>query len=242
MLSLKVPAGTTNLAVAYVCPSSLLTQQWVFELSTTDGTSFTLSCWQSLSPPQSGTLTGSVDAGAVAGVSQLEIDAFNGGYIGRFASVVTPVDAFSLSTESGNNRVDVLAYDTQQTGTTTERSLLAVKDFSSQLVPGALNGGNAVVLGASDETTSQPIIFANAPAGFSPPSASVTYVLGSGGGYSVASNAVNHYPVIPAGASEAGDYYDFLSVIGDSKGTFVGSEVATNSPGAVTMTFPVARF
>src|SRR5579863_3057526 len=84
-LTLDLPSGTTNFAMAFVCPPvSLTASQFletfenVFEASTLDGTSFSQSCPTTPTAGSTGTLTGAVDANAIAGASFLNIDAENG--------------------------------------------------------------------------------------------------------------------------------------------------------------------
>lgn len=62
-LSLTIPNGTTNYAVAYLCTGpSFPVYESVFEASTADGTSFTLQCPVPGPSDQTGTVLTNVDA------------------------------------------------------------------------------------------------------------------------------------------------------------------------------------
>jgi hypothetical protein len=76
-LTLSVPSGTTNFAVAFVCPPLTSytppeTEQYVYEASTLDGTSFSEWCLGGSSNEATGTLTGAVDASRSPGLRMLE--------------------------------------------------------------------------------------------------------------------------------------------------------------------------
>ncbi|MGB6973215.1 MAG: hypothetical protein WBD67_00890 [Terracidiphilus sp.] len=227
-LTLSIPSGTTKFAVAYACPVQVFTvggvqesqfaEETVFEATTTDGTSFNQSCTSSSSGAQEGTFSGSVDANAIpdASSSYLDIQAANSGaFWDERYTVDSPATNFSFSIPTGSYRMmaGVMSYS----NITQQYTLTAARDFGSQTIPGTLNSGNTVVLGAADETTSQTIAYNNVPSGFSSPLTAVSFVFGDVGDLSIASGATNQYPVLPAAATESGDYY-FLTASALSSG------------------------
>ncbi|HMG88297.1 MAG TPA: hypothetical protein VK574_21385 [Terracidiphilus sp.] len=240
-LSLTIPNGTANFAVAYVCtlplgPQAQVPEQFVFEASTADGSSFTEPCPVAVPSSQTGTFTGSVDASGIPGATLVDIAASNGTSTAVAGAALN--GAFSLVEPAGADRVMVLAYNNSQQGLLT--SLVAAKNFTNQTVPGALNGGSTVVLGAADETTPQAITYNNAPPGYSAPTTVVGFIMGGAGGFTVAAPATTQYPALPAAAVQGGDFYKFLAtVISSSK---QGEEVLvlanSSSGGPVTFTFP----
>lgn len=244
-LTLSIPSGMSTFEVAFVCPptSALsngtqvgqIVQESVMAASTADGTSFTETCAASAQALQTGTLTGSVDASAIAGASYLNVDAQSGTSAASYASG-SPTASFTLSAPAGSDRVEVLAFNggSQDLG---EFSLIAARNFASETVPGALNGGNQVVLGSADETTEAPITYSNVPSGFSAPSTITVYQMAGGGGFLIASAATNQYPVLPAGAVQNGDSYAFVATARNSLQA-VSSTITNSAGAAVTFVFP----
>jgi len=215
-LTLNLPSGTTNFAVAWVCPPTNIgtatspmaeTDQYVDEASTLDGTSFSVSSCGGTTPSSgaTGTLTGSVDASAISGTQYLELFAANGAAFSWDISGV-PSGSFSFLSPVGTDRVVVADYGSTQ-------QLLAVKNISSQTVPGVLNGGSTVVLSAADQTVQEPITYQNVPAGFAARVTNVYYFWNGGSDLLIVANGVaSSYPALPAGAMESGDYYDFTAI------------------------------
>jgi hypothetical protein len=117
-------------------------------------------------------------------------------------------------------------------------SLVAAKDFSGVSVPGALNGGNTVVLGTADAVTLEPITYNSVPSGFSTPSTMVLYVIGNSG-FEIANAATTGYPALPATAMESGDYYYFSTYAQGSPGEVIVDTISTSS-GPISFTFPPA--
>jgi hypothetical protein len=239
-LSLSVPGGTSNFAVAYVCTAataSFPTFQEVFEASVADGSSFTLACLSPLSSGTNGTLTGSVDASAIPNANLLNIAVDDGSTEFKGGIIADP--NFSLNAPAGNDRVEVLAYNNVAQGATSTATLVAAKNFANQTVPGALNGGTQVVLGAGDATTNQMIAYSNVPSGYSAPSTQIRFDMGGHGDFSIAT-AATQYPVLPAGAVASGDFYEFSSAAANSAKpseiTVVTKFLA--NPGAVSLAFP----
>ncbi len=231
-LTVGVPSGTTNYAVAYVCPPVQLAAPvnlrenfvHVWEAALTDGTSFSQSCGNGNSGFATGTLTGSVDASAIAGTSNVEVLAFNG--TNEVAgAVASNAGSFSIAAPTGADRVEVLAYDSLF-------HLQAAKDLGSQTAPGAVNGGSAVSLGAADQVGSQPITYSNVPAGYQGPMSFASIVLGTAGVATLTTGGAA-YPTLPAGALENGDTYSVISTV-----------IATGTPSksmTVSQTFTAAQ-
>lgn len=260
-VTLSLPSGTTTFAVAYVCPptavtgSSSATQQadeFLVEASTADGASITASCPAASTPPTTtgptGTLTGSVDATAIPGISNLWVQAWNGttetvGY------PPTTNSSFSFAASSGTDTVNVLGYNVALQGGYAEvLTLAAAKSFSNQTVPGALNGGSTVVLGASDQVIPEPITYTDVPSGFSTPTAQVSSYSPGLGGIFLTNSSGAQYPALPAGVAFSGGYYLFSA---SANGTInvtpyqvVGQQVEVNktvaAAGPVTIDFPPA--
>lgn len=238
-LTLSVPSGTTNFGVAYVCPPVTVTSlqqinQYIVEANTLDGTSFSRPCSTTPSTGATGTLTGSVDASAISGANAVSILAQNGTWQSN-GGLNGPSGSFSFAAPTGTDRVEVLAYNSTLNG----NSLVAAKDFSGVTVPGALNGGNQVVLGSADHTTLEPITYNNSvPPGFSAPTTMVLYTMGNSG-LVIANAATSEYTALPAAAMESGDYYYFSTFAQGSSGQVIVETISTSS-GPISFTFPPA--
>ena len=121
---------------------------------------------------------------------------------------------------------------------------MAVKTFDPQQVPGALNGGNPVVLTTADETTSQTVAYKNVPAGFTAPTLQVLFNMAEKTGFIVAIGPGTFYPALPAAAMDSGDFYSFIAISYQSSldGIGVGPAVAayatTPTGGPMTFSFP----
>jgi len=249
-VSISLPSGTTGFGVAYVCPaqtqvvgltSEQVTSQVVAEGTTADGTSFTLTCPSTPAAGATGTLTGSVDASAIPGTTFLNIDAQNGSSLLTDYSNLL-VDSFSFSAPAGSDRVDVLAYQMTLNGFELSASLTAIKTFTGQAVPGALNGGSTVVLTAADATTPEPVTFINPPPGFGTPTIQASFQHSGGKfGTLLAAGNLTSYPAMPAGVVNSGDTY-FVEAEANDTGT--GSAVATvstlSAAAPLSVTFPPA--
>lgn len=207
--SFSVPSGTSTFVVAYVCSASLFpTYEDIFELSTADATSFTLPCPAPYPAQTMGALTGNIDGSAIPGMNNLNLAVTNGSE--GFVSGVTSGANFNLNVPTGNDRVLILAYNNLGLQ---GNSLVGAKSLTNQPVPGALNGGNPVVLGPADAVvTRQPITYANVPGGYSQPATVGDYIIApSGGGFSFG-NYTTDFPVFPAGAVVSGDYYEAFAM------------------------------
>jgi len=259
-LTLTVPAGTANFAVAYVCPAAPVntgpgateqTDEWVYEASTADGTALTGTCptFIATSPTgATGTLTGAVDGSAIQIASYLSMTASNSSSTAySFSPTGATTYDFSFAAPAGSDRVDVMAYDSIKVGLPEDPEsvwALAVKDFESQAVPGALDAGSAVVLGAGDQTTSQALSFSDVPAGFSTPFAQVTYLTGNVGEFDLADFATSAvgYPGVPAAVMQPGDSYQFTAqATGELSSTtfqMVQETKTVTATGPVSIGFP----
>jgi hypothetical protein len=209
-LNFSVPGGTSNFAVAYLCTAaSFPIYEDIFELSTADATSFTLPCPAPYPAQTKGALTGNIDGSGIPGVNSLNLAVTNGSE--GFVTGVTSGANFNLNVPAGNDRVLILAYSNLGLQGS---SLVGAKSLTNQLVPGALNGGDQVVLGPADAVvTWQPINYANAPGGYSEPITIGNYIIG--GGFSFG-NYTTEFPVLPAGAVVSGDYYEAFAMAKNS--------------------------
>ena len=228
-LALSLPSGTTNFAVAYVCG----TFEEILEATTADGTSFTEPCWGPFKPPQTGTLTGSVDISAIPGANLVNLAVSNGTDTIQ-TGLATPSN-FSFGAPAGNDRVEVLVLNSSPGSAT----LVAARSLGNQAVPGSLNGGAPVVLTSEDQVTLQSITYSNLPSGYSAPTTGVAYKYGAAGGSWIAS-ATTQYPVLPAGAAASGDFYEFHATAQNAaKPTEIATIVrSTTTPGAMEFQFP----
>lgn len=233
-LSLSVPNGTTNYAIAYVCPQAaglgnIVTTEFVIEASTADGNSFTTTCNQVSG--STGSATGSVDTSAIAGVANVLIR----GSQGYGGSVGSSNGSFNVTLPTGTNDVAFVAVD----GSGKAR---AVKILRAQTVPGALNGGHTVSFQASDQTTLQTLNILNIPSGFtSPAAASVGYVTAGGTPFVLDGNAAGQYPVIPAASVQSGDFYTFEANTSDmaTHSASVGAFQNGTGGGVATLSMPL---
>jgi hypothetical protein len=249
-LTLSLPSGTSNFGVAYVCApvssstTSPLAEEWVVEASTLDGTSFAGCPGGALATVTTGTLTGSVDASAISGANFLNIyaeNAQNPTGFPDFEPLLSSTGNFSFAAPEGTDRVMVAAYSSGTSGNLEPLNLVAAKNFSSQTVPGSLNGVNTVVLGSADQTTTEPLTYQNVPLGYAAPTTLVDYQIGNIG-ISIAGAATTEYPALPVGAMESGDSYFFwahaASISNPSQETQVTTTLA--SAGPVSIAFPPA--
>ena len=245
-LTLNIPSGTTNFAVVYICPDGGYIQQIVLEASTLDGTSYSALYCASTATLPTGTLTGSGDVSAIAGAGYLGVTADSGsGYSEGFLLTVTgEPEPISVALPSGTDRVLVTGANlANPVYFGSEENVLAVRNFEGVTIPGTLNGGNTVTLGAADEVTMQPITYKNLPNGFPAPTTAADYEWSDGGDLLLSNDATTQYPAIPAAAGESGDYYSFGAVTEMSTGgagaeAGVSEAINTTANGPVTFTFP----
>jgi len=242
VLTLSIPEGTTDFAVAYLCPTYPYfsggiqygyNDQYVVEAGTGDGTSFTESCPST----NLGTISFEVDDTTISGAQGDLIETGNesrsfycdsGGLalleeqtcVAPFGSNTAFVEAHSGSVPSGNF------------------SALAVRRFDAQTVSGSLNAGE-VMLGSADLTTGTAVLTnQNLPSGFAP-NVFVYFDTSTAGDLRLAFSTgtfLTSYPQLPAAAMESGDFYSVEAQAwnGDSA---VGETVGTNGGGA-TVQYP----
>ncbi len=233
-LSLTIPAGTSTYAVAVLCPGQQ--NEYIWEASTADGTSPSYQCGYA---GETGTLTGELDASAISGVQSFWTYAGNGDSFLSSQALGSATEPLSMNAPAGSDRVLVLAYNQSQGEF--EQGPLAAKNFESQTVPGALNGGNTVVFGTADETVSEPITYSSVPSGYNAGSfIEVQLVMGGVDAVLYQLGAATSYPVMPASATENGDYYLVYGGAGETGGnSFVSSGTAT-SGGPVSFALPAS--
>ena len=241
-VTLSIPSGTTKFAFAYVCPATPPTNgdiataqtfQGVVEASTADGTAFTGTCPKAASTVATAPLTGSIDASAVSGASTLQINAESVGNL-MDAVVPGPTSTFSFAAPLGTDRVDVLVY-----GQGTPINLLAAKDLENQAVPGTANGGSTIVLGAADETVSEPVTVTGVPAGFVTPIGDALLISAENTGAFLTTQASTQYPALPTGFLQSGDYYAIVvNSVAESGDEGVGVTKTFTTAGPVSIAFP----
>jgi hypothetical protein len=233
-LSFVVPAGTTNYTLAYVCasPNGAVTEEFVLEASIQDSNSINRACpLRGVPLPTVGAATGSVDATAIAGAASVSI----------FPNSLTPSLAvngsFNVNLAVGTEDVAFAVLDTNN-------NILALKILRSQTIPGAINGGNAVVFSPADATSSQILTLNGVPTGFVG-GPFVEYH--TAGGTSIVlnfqgANDSTSYAVVPA--AENGDFYLFLGIASSLPPSTLHQSMEiiqrTTTGGAVTMTSPAA--
>ncbi len=239
-LSLSIPNGTSNYAVAYLCPAQVTGQtswqdEYVWEASTVDGTSVNANLVCPYEPSGTGALTGNLDASVIPGVYSFWIDAQNGETVTQGVSGDSSTTNFSVPAPTGSDRVLVLA-DTDGI-----EGPVAAKNFANQTVPGSLDGGSTVVFGTTDETVPEAIAYNNIPSGYSDPWTYVDLELAGSALQAeteYASSATTQYLELPASATEQGDLYNLsASVNTNNSACDVGDELLS-SGGPVSFTFP----
>ena len=233
-LSLTLPTGTTKYGIAYVCP--VFNDEFVIEATTQDAMALNVSC-PGPSASTLGLATGSVDASAIAGATNVFIRA--NGFGSSLGGVSGP---FSLAVPNGSNDVAFIATDSIG-------NAVGVKIVRGQSIPGAVNGGSTVLLGPEDATTTQPVTVNNVPAGFlAPDGVFAQYHTANGTAFplllalGIIGQLPNTYPAVPATARQSGDFYLYQSSTRPNPPDLdqqVGTTLTTtNGGGPVTMTLP----
>jgi len=234
-VSFALPSGTTKFAIAYACPpvpgfGNTVTSEHVIEATTSDGKAFTVSCG---GYPATGTATGSANATAIAGSANVYIR----GKLGFGGAVGSNNGPFSVSLPAGTNDVAAFAVDSAS-----PPNVLAVKILRGQTVPGAVNGGSAITLAASDAVKTESLSVTNVPAGFvSPPAVAVEYVTAGGTSLLLDSTSATQYPAVPSTAAQSGDYYIYQANTDDTAthSSAVGiTQTTTSGGGAATIALP----
>ncbi|HEY6308129.1 MAG TPA: hypothetical protein VI488_16890 [Candidatus Angelobacter sp.] len=236
-VTLSLPMGTTQYAIAYVCPpvpgfGNTVTSEFIIEATTQDGTTFTVSCQGS---PSTGSATGSANASLIAGSANV----FVRGNQGFGGSVGSNNGSFSVSMPTGTNDVALAAVDGA-----VQPNVLAVRIVRSQTVPGAINGGSPVIFASTDATTTQSLTVNNIPAGFvTPPAVGVFYNTTNGTSILLDNNSATSYPAVPTAAAQSGDFYTFESNTSDTAthNSAVGiTQTTTSGGGAMTIALPAS--
>ncbi len=250
VLSFSLPSGTTTYAIAYTCTPAPLTEngqqyattmETVVEASTADATSLTAPCLYDLQgeaaafpPGQTAALAVSINASAIPSATSLMVVAGNGKNATQ-QSFSTASASGSFAAPQGTDRVEIFALDANG-------NLVAARNLSSQAVPGSLNGGAAIVLGAADETQPEPITYSNVPAQFASPDTVVFFNMGSI--QIVIDEAADgtQYPALPAAAMENGDSYTLFAstspVVHSAITESLVGTVNSTSAGPTTFNFP----
>lgn len=241
--SFTVPAGTTKYQIAYVClaggseGSPTQNLGFLIQATTQDGASVAGDCFgevmfgpNSSGNSQSGSATGTVDATAVPGAVSTLI-AGSGGNASLLSSNQGP---FNVSLPAGTNDVAVIA-----TGSASGFPPLALKIFRGQSVPGAVNGGNTIVLGPANQTVNQPVTVNNIQSG-SVATTGVFFRTANGTQFALQANSqATQYPDVPTGTVQSGDVYVYEAVAQPPSLAAILRTTSTGG-GPVTITLPNA--
>ncbi len=237
--SLTLPAGQKKYAVAYVCPaqqngSISNNSESVIEATTQDNPSgFCPATGSSTGGgPTTGVATGSVDTSVLSAASVAI-------YSASSATVNGPIGNFSITEGTGTWDFAVVALDASN-------NLLGVKIIRSQTVPGAINGGNPIVLQSSDAVTPQPLTIVS-PSGFTAqPIVQANYKTSGliSTGFPLIS-LINQimgtipasYPAISASEAQPGDSYEFVAIATNQGQSILAGET-TSTAGPITVTLP----
>jgi hypothetical protein len=224
-VNLVLPTGTTKYAIAYVCAG--FSDEFIFEATVQDSAALTVSC-PGFGTSNLGMATGSVDASAIPGVTNVDI--VPGGVLGGVSG------PFSVNMPAGSDDVGFLAFGS--TG-----NVLGVKILRSQSIPGVINGGNTVLFGPGDATIVQPGTINNVPANFFQPGVAARYHTANGASLTLNTvvSAPPMYPAVPAAATQSGDFYLYsTSAVSMSPFTQqIGmTQTTTNGGGPVTLRLP----
>jgi hypothetical protein len=234
-LQLTLPAGTTRYAIAFLCTytrtGSPVSVAWVIEADLKDGASYTLQqCLASTSlTPPTGAITGSFDASAISTTKTVAVAVY-GDSVAQLNSGTS--ESFNLTATTGTTDLYAAAYDSSA-------NLVGIKIVRSQTIPGAANGGNPIILAASDAVTALPVSITGVPAGFSAPILNPSYVSAHGGfpvGFS-GFPAATMYGEVPASETQPGDYYFFNAVSGATNRQ-VSTQQYMTTAAPVTLAFP----
>jgi hypothetical protein len=241
VLTVSVPAGTTDFAVAYLCPTYpyyeagiqySYNSQHVVEASTADWTSYATAC----DSANLNSFSIDVNASGISGTQGVLVETGNHSRSMYCYSDQSQTESRGCLAPLGSDTSFVEAYS----GSVSSNSFyaLAVKRFDAQTVPGSLNGGNAVTLGSADLTSGAAITYQNLPAGFTPDNETWFYTT-AGGTVRLAfssGTALVSYPQLPAAAVESGDTYE-LDAYAWNGGSGVG-KIIRNQGGAAAVQYP----
>jgi hypothetical protein len=252
-LTISIPAGTQNYAFAFVCPAVKYatyqnntsytipySQEYIEELTVQDSAGpidqFYCTSTNTSNPPSTTAVTLNVDASAIQNATQVGIlSSLGSGFLQQNTGTV------SMNLTSGTSDFLVYALDQQE-------NILAMQRLHSQTIPGSLNGGNPVVLTASDETTVEPVTFQNAPANSNTNVFSL-FLTSSGLGLTVWDENTNYqlidaYRGMPADVVESGDFYSISGTASTAINSSTAevseqtSSITTPTTGPVSLTLP----
>jgi len=241
-VSISLPSGTSNYSIAWVCPADAryttpVTNEYVYQASTKDGTSLSWYCDDDGANETSGAATLQVDASAITGGAYI----YAPGGIGDNSASLNHAWASGIVNLSG--QMITGTYDVFVAVQDANYNTLAVKILRNQTIPGALNSGNPVVFAASDETTTQTLTVSNIPSGFSASDAFIyfeTADFGDSFGLNDPLKALGvQYTALPSSAIQSGDYYWFESGASGGGNEYVGVQMdTTNVPPTITLPTP----
>ena len=254
-VTLSIPSGTKDFAIAWTCPpfssSPATNQQNLLESTTTDGTSYSLSCVQPLNAGTTGTLTLSVDASAFSTATSfipniLQVDVEKGSYLAEQFPSALVVDNYTVAAPAGTDQVNLSVQGFNVNNGFGTEYMLAAKSISGVSVPGTLNGGSTVTFTSADAAVQQPITYNNVPAGYAAPNSTVDVTpAGETYGFFLVENATSTYPALPATIAKSSDRYLVLASALGSVGTgtstayqFVSEIETFTGEGPVNVTFP----
>ena len=110
-------------------------------------------------------------------------------------------------------------------------TLAALRNFDGVAVPGTVNDGATVVLGAADAVTNQePITYKDLPGNYSAPNITAFYEWKDGGAVWLTNRVVSRYPAVPSAAIEPGDFYTFTVGAYSQSKVGEGMVVTASSP------------
>jgi hypothetical protein len=229
-LTLSLPPGVNSYGVAYLCTQSsgvpIFTNELIIEATLGDDLTSVPGCVNGTFTTAS--LSGSVDASAISGVGQIQVEAPGGTQL-----IAGNAGSFTLTAQAGTDDVAFVAEDLSG-------NVLAVKIVRSQTAPGVLNNGNVVAFLASDATTFEPLTTTNIPAGFQvdiPDQA--RYLTANGAFFTLSNMAGTQYAVVPASEAQATDDYRFDAAYAGVPQSLVTSELLATSASAVSLSLPV---
>ena len=240
-VALSLPHGTTTYGVAYSCSYKVipgpfqLVYEFVIEANVADGTAYDIACPVDPSARTStAVLSGNVDA--IPGTV--------------FTEITTDFGLLTVGNGTGNFNVDTRLYDGVRDIALIPLNApnfpLAIKIVRNQTIPGPVNGGDPIVLAASDEMTTQTISVTGIPTGYNQyPSVRANYVTAGETQIDVGGIYATQYAVVPASEAQAGDRYVFTAEDADENllsstiyGEGMNVSQLTTTAGPVTMALP----
>ena len=170
-------SATGDYGVAWRCPAAVTVigpftmidvSQHLMEVNTKDVATGTITCAVTPTAGKTGALTFDVDARSIPGATAVQIQAVNGTYFKNTGEKLLATG--TVQAPLGTDKVNILAYS--NAGFTYLRGARA---FTGQVVPGKLDGGVLVKLGAADKTIPEAITYKTIPTGFTAPLSSAIF-------------------------------------------------------------------